>query len=100
MTDIVVPDIGDVDEVEVIELLVAVGDTIAVDDPIVVIESDKASMEVPSTVAGTITSLSVAVGDSVKEGDVLAAVDAGEASPAEPEAQPAAQQEAEASEKH
>jgi len=67
-----VPDIGDVDEVEVIEICVAVGDRLGEDDPVVVIESDKASMEVPAGVAGTVAELLVSVGDTVTEGTPLA----------------------------
>ncbi len=91
MTEIRVPDIGDVDEVEVIELCVAVGDVVAVDDPVVVIESDKASMEVPATAAGTVASVSVAVGDTVRQGDLLIVLEgAGESvEPSEPSAPPA-----------
>ncbi|TVS18519.1 MAG: dihydrolipoyllysine-residue acetyltransferase [Gammaproteobacteria bacterium] len=70
-----IPDIGDVSEVEVIELCVAEGDEVEVDDALVVIESDKASMEVPSTLAGKVTSLKVAVGDSCAEGDVIAEIE-------------------------
>jgi pyruvate dehydrogenase E2 component (dihydrolipoamide acetyltransferase) len=72
--DITIPSLGDIDEVEVIELCVAVGDTVAVDDPIIVIESDKASMEIPSPVAGVIESLHVALGDQVTDGHVIASV--------------------------
>ncbi len=76
-----IPDIGDVSEVEVIELCVAEGDQIAVDDALLVIESDKASMEVPSPRAGKLLRLTVAVGDTCTEGDVIAEieVDSGEA---------------------
>ncbi len=84
MTEIRVPDIGDVDEVEVIELCVAAGDVVAVDDPVVVIESDKASMEVPATAAGTVASVSVAVGDTVRQGDLLIVLE-GAAEPSAPE---------------
>ncbi|MCH2097653.1 MAG: dihydrolipoamide acetyltransferase, partial [Pseudomonadales bacterium] len=52
--EIRIPDIGDAGDVEVIELCVAPGDAVSIDDPLIVIESDKASMEVPSTVAGTV----------------------------------------------
>jgi pyruvate dehydrogenase E2 component (dihydrolipoamide acetyltransferase) len=68
-----VPDIG-MDEAGVIEINVKVGDTIEVDDPIVVLESDKASMEVPSDVAGEVVSIKVKEGDQVKEGSVLVEV--------------------------
>ena len=70
-----IPDIGDVSEVEVIELCVAEGDEIAVDDALLVIESDKASMEVPSTLAGKVKRLTVAVGDTCAEGDVIAEIE-------------------------
>ncbi|MGB0866291.1 MAG: dihydrolipoyl dehydrogenase [Granulosicoccaceae bacterium] len=66
-----IPDIGDSSDVEVIELLVNVGDTVAVDDSLLTLESDKASMEVPSPFAGTITSLQIKVGDKVNEGSVV-----------------------------
>ena len=69
--DITVPDIGDSENVEVIELLVAVGDQVAVDDSLITLESDKASMEVPASVAGTIESLTISVGDTVNSGDVI-----------------------------
>ena len=70
--DIVIPGLGDIDEVEVIELCVAVGETVAAEDTILVIESDKASMDVPSPSAGTIESIEVAVGDMVTEGTLIA----------------------------
>lgn len=69
--NILVPDVGSDSEVEVIEILVAEGDSIAIDDPIVVLESDKASIEVPASHAGQIASLAVKVGDMVKQGDPL-----------------------------
>ena len=68
---VVVPDLGDFDAVEIIEVLVNPGDRIDVEDPIVTLESDKASMEVPSTHAGVVASVSVAVGDSVGPGTEL-----------------------------
>jgi pyruvate dehydrogenase E2 component (dihydrolipoamide acetyltransferase) len=74
--EIKVPDIGDFDEVEVVEILVAKGDVVAIDDPLVSIESDKATMEIPSTVAGTIVELRVAEGDRVGEGSILVLVEA------------------------
>ncbi len=67
---IIVPDVGG-DEVEVIELCVAVGDTIEADEGVVTVESDKASMDIPAPFEGEIVSLSVAVGDKIKEGDVI-----------------------------
>ena len=71
-TDVVIPDIGEAEDVEVIELCVAPGDAIEVDDPLIVIESDKASMEVPSPFAGTLRDLKVVLGDTVNAGDVIA----------------------------
>jgi pyruvate dehydrogenase E2 component (dihydrolipoamide acetyltransferase) len=71
--EIRIPDIGgDVEAVEVVEVLVAAGDTVGVDDPVIVIESDKASMDVPAGVAGVIERIEVSVGDQVSEGQVIA----------------------------
>jgi len=70
-TDIQVPDIGDFDEVAVIELLVKVGDTVAVDQSLITVESDKASMEIPSSHAGVVKELKVKLGDKVKKGSVV-----------------------------
>jgi dihydrolipoamide dehydrogenase len=69
--EIRVPDIGDVGEVTVIELLVAVGDLVAVEDGLITLESDKASMDVPATRAGRVAELMVSVGDTVSEGDPI-----------------------------
>ena len=69
--EIQVPDVGDVDGVEVLEILVAAGDTVSVDDPLIVLESDKASMDVPSPEAGTVKEIRLSAGDPVKEGDVI-----------------------------
>jgi len=87
--EIRVPEIGDFHEIPVIEIHVAQGDTVAVDDPLVTLESDKATMDVPSPVAGTVTGLSVALGDNVSAGTLIITVDAAEADPAaaEPQAQ-------------
>lgn len=63
-----IPDIGDFDAVEIIEILVAKGDEVAVDDSLITLESDKATMEIPSPVAGKVTKVAVAIGDSVSEG--------------------------------
>ena len=68
---VLVPDIGDFDDVPVIEVLVAVGDTVAAEDPLVVLESDKATMEVPSPSAGKVAAIEVSVGDKVKEGSPI-----------------------------
>src|SRR5687768_8891286 len=71
-----VPDIGDYDDVPVIEVLVQVGDTVAKDQGLVTLESDKATMEVPSTIAGVVRELKVKVGDSLSEGSVVALIEA------------------------
>ena len=68
---LLVPDIGDFENVEVIELLVKPGDTIKENDPIVTIESDKSSVEIPSTISGKIDTINVKVGDKVSKGDLL-----------------------------
>ncbi|PJX26496.1 dihydrolipoyl dehydrogenase [Advenella sp. S44] len=70
-TEIKVPNIGDFDAVEVIEVLVAEGDTVKEEQSLITVESDKASMEIPSSSAGKVVSLSVKVGDKVAEGDVI-----------------------------
>ena len=82
--DIQVPDIGDFDEVTVIELMVAVGDTIRAEQSLITVESDKASMEIPSSAAGVVTAIKVALGDKVKQGSVVLTVEAaaGAAAPA------------------
>jgi pyruvate dehydrogenase E2 component (dihydrolipoamide acetyltransferase) len=69
--NIELPDIGDFDEVEVIEILVNVGDTIEPDDSIITLESDKASMEIPSPVAGIVSRININIGDKIKQGDNL-----------------------------
>ncbi len=68
---ILVPDVGG-EEVEIIEICFAVGDTLEADEGIVTVETDKASMDIPAPFAGTLTSLTVSVGDKIKEGDVIA----------------------------
>ncbi|MGA4440540.1 pyruvate dehydrogenase complex dihydrolipoyllysine-residue acetyltransferase [Psychrobacter sp. C 20.9] len=77
--DIKAPDLG-VDSAEVSEIMVAVGDVIAKDDNIVLLESDKASVEVPSSAAGKVTKINVAIGDQVSEGMVLIEVESADAS--------------------
>ena len=71
VVDITVPDIGDSENVEIIEILVAVGDQVMVDDSLVTLESDKASMEIPASAAGVIESISVNIGDTLSSGDVI-----------------------------
>ena len=86
--EIKVPDIGDFKDVPVIELLVKPGDAVAKEDPLVTLESDKATMEVPSTHAGTIKEVRVKVGDKVSQGTVIAMLDSAETAakaPSKPE---------------
>ncbi len=71
-----VPELGDFADVEVIEVLVSPGDTVAVEDPLITLETDKATMDVPASDAGTIASVAVAVGDKVNSGDVVATIEA------------------------
>jgi pyruvate dehydrogenase E2 component (dihydrolipoamide acetyltransferase) len=80
--EIVVPDIGDFDEVAVIELLVKVGDTVKVEQSLITVESDKASMEIPSSHAGVVKALKVKVGDKVSKGTAIAVVEATGGAPA------------------
>ena len=70
-----VPDIGGAEGAEVVEVLVAVGDHIDLEQSVIVVESDKASMEIPANLAGTVTTLRVAVGDAISEGDVILGID-------------------------
>ncbi|HEY4957542.1 MAG TPA: biotin/lipoyl-containing protein, partial [Caldimonas sp.] len=74
--EVVVPDIGDFDEVAVIEVLVKPGDTVALEQSLITVESDKASMEIPSSTAGVIKALKVKVGDKVAKGSAIALVQA------------------------
>ena len=69
--EIFVPDIGRFKNVEVIEVLVKVGDSVQVEDSLITIESDKATMEIPSSAAGVIKELKIKVGDRVSEGSVM-----------------------------
>ncbi len=79
LVDIKVPDIGDFDEVGVIELLVKPGDTVKAEQSLITVESDKASMEIPSSHAGVIKEMKVALGDKVKEGSVIVVLEAADA---------------------
>jgi pyruvate dehydrogenase E2 component (dihydrolipoamide acetyltransferase) len=74
--EVKVPDIGDFKEVEIIELMVKVGDTIKVDQSILTVESDKASMEIPSSHAGVVKELKVKVGDKIAEGSIMMVLEA------------------------
>lgn len=74
--EVKVPDIGDFKEVEVIELMVKVGDTVKVDQSLVTVESDKASMEIPSSHTGVVTEIKVKIGDKIAEGSLLVIIEA------------------------
>src|SRR3954463_7488932 len=92
LVDVKVPDIGDFKDVAVIELLVKPGDTIKAEQSLVTVESDKASMEIPSTHAGVVKEVKVKVGDKVSEGSVLLLIEAAAgASAPSPSPQPSPQ---------
>lgn len=93
LIDLTVPDIGDSGEVDVIEVLVQVGDTVEVEQSLITVESDKASMEIPAAQAGVIKELLVKVGDKVSQGSAIAKIEASEGQAA-PAAAPAKQEEA------
>jgi len=81
--EIKVPDIGDFSDIPVIEICVIVGDTVKLDDSLVTLESDKATMDVPSSVAGVVKEIKVAVGDRISQGTVVAIVEASDGATAE-----------------
>jgi pyruvate dehydrogenase E2 component (dihydrolipoamide acetyltransferase) len=89
LVEVQVPDIGDFDEVTVIELMVKVGDTVKAEQSLITVESDKASMEIPSSTAGIVKEMRVALGDKVRQGSVVLVVEAAGAA-AVPAAAPAA----------
>ena len=91
LVEVKVPDIGDFDAVEIIEVLVSVGDEVTENQDIITLESDKAAMEIPSSAAGKVAELLVSVGDKVKEGDVILKLESAADAPSEkPAKQPAA----------
>ncbi len=90
LVEVKVPDIGDFDEVSVIELLVKPGDAVKAEQSLITVESDKASMEIPSSHAGVVQSISVQLGDKVKQGSVIVLLQAADAAAAGPASQPAA----------
>ena len=90
IVEIKVPDIGDFDAVEVIEVLVAAGDTIQAEQSLITVESDKASMEIPASQGGVVKSLKVKVGDKVSQGSVILEVEAAGDGAAAPSAEPSA----------
>ncbi|SFA99715.1 pyruvate dehydrogenase E2 component (dihydrolipoamide acetyltransferase) [Poseidonocella pacifica] len=88
-TEVKVPDIGDFNDVPVVSILVSVGDTIAEEDPLIELESDKATMEVPSAASGKITEILVSEGDKVSQGSVIMMIEAAEGSSEKKEEAPA-----------
>ncbi len=90
LVDVLVPDIGNFDSVDIIEILVNIGDVVAVDDSLITVESDKASMDIPSSHAGVVKEIKVKVGDKVAKGSFIVVI----ASEAKAEAAPAVQAEA------
>ncbi len=89
MVEIKVPDIGDFKDVEIIEVLVQPGDKVAVDQSLITVESDKASMEIPSSHAGVVKELKVKLGDKISEGSLVLTLEAEEAAPAAAKEEPA-----------
>src|ERR1700734_2019733 len=88
---VAVPDIGDFDQVPIIEILVAVGDTVSAEDPLVTLESDKATMDVPAPYDGVVKEILVSVDDTVSEGAELMVIEpADDAASADPDAPPPA----------
>lgn len=79
ITEVVVPDIGDFDKVDIIEVMVKIGQTIAKEDPLITLETDKATMEIPSSHAGVVKELKVKPGDKVSRGSVILLVESAEA---------------------
>src|SRR3954471_16501651 len=82
--EIHIPDIGEFENVPIVEVYVGPGDAVAVEDPLLMLETDKATMDVPSPVAGTIVSLAVAVGDTVSRGALIGTFDVTGAAAEEP----------------
>ena len=77
--EVTVPDLGEFKNVEIVELLVKTGDAVSAEQPLLTLETDKAAMEVPSPVAGTVLELKVAPGGRVSKGDLILVLDAAEA---------------------
>ena len=90
IVEVKVPDIGDFKDVAVIELLVKPGDTVAAEQSLITVESDKASMEIPSSHAGVVKELKVNIGDKVNQGSLILSLDAAEQGAAAPAPAPAA----------
>lgn len=89
LQDVLVPDIGNFDSVDVIEILVKAGDTIAKDDSLLTVESDKASMDIPAPFAGVVKEVKLKVGDKIAQGHLILTLEAGSAAVSQPAAAPA-----------
>ena len=86
--EILIPDIGNFDSVDIIEILINVGDVVASDDPMLTVESDKASMDIPAPYGGTIKEIKVSIGDKVKEGSLIALIEKAEVPEDKPKEKP------------
>lgn len=95
LIELKVPDIGDFDSVEIIEVLVAEGDSVSADQEVITIESDKAMMEIPSSLSGTIKEMKVKVGDKVSEGSVIALIESSDSAASSEKAEKPAEKAAE-----
>ncbi|MFM8759776.1 MAG: biotin/lipoyl-containing protein, partial [Methylophilaceae bacterium] len=84
LVEILVPDIGNFDSVDVIEVLVKPGDSVAKEDPLITLESDKASMDIPAPEAGTVKQVKLKVGDKVQQGSLILTLEKAVESAAEP----------------
>jgi len=100
LVNIQVPDIGDFDEVGVIELLVKPGDSVKAEQSLITVESDKASMEIPSSHAGTVKEIKVALGDKVKQGSVIVVLESADTAGSEQKQAPAPAPQAQAAPKN
>ena len=89
LQDVLVPDIGNFDSVDVIEVLVKAGDTIAKDDSLLTVESDKASMDIPAPFAGVVKEVKLKVGDKIAQGHLILTLEADSAAASKPETAPA-----------
>ena len=91
--EILIPDIGNFDSVDVIDILMNIGDAINPDDPLLTVESDKASMDIPAPFSGTVKEIKVKVGDKVKEGSLVAVIEKTQKEQKEVKAKPATKNE-------
>ena len=91
--EILIPDIGNFDSVDVIDILMNIGDAINPDDPLLTVESDKASMDIPAPFSGTVKEIKVKVGDTVKEGSLVAVIEKTQKEPKEVKEKPATKNE-------